>query len=360
MAEVLFVLLLIVGVLGAILIGLWRRGFMRNGYFTIGTSVIIAMLMMATYQMLPAAAMQFLPGNLIENRQFLLSLNMISQMVVLVGGSLLLIRATEQDIPATLRLEGIAETPARLYVLGPPIMLLTTAVSGAITEFWTRGLKYLPFYTELEKLQALNEELVKKLTIINSPADFILIMLAIAIVPSIAEEVFFRGFLQTNIERSGHRHARPYIALVIASVIFALVHFSPLQFPGLLGLGLAMGYMSYRTNNLLVGSIAHAFNNGSAVLAIAQTGNLPDESAIGELTIGSLLLVIIGAGTLLALAIYLFHRWSEPIQARHYAEEEVQATRVYYATQELERLNEEMLAKLEASEQAKRKELNDH
>ena len=349
MAQALFVILLILGALGAVLFTLRRRGWMRNGYFTIGASIVIAFMVMIVYQSLAPILMLILPGGATDNPRLLLAMNSIAQLTVLVGGTFFLIRATEQDVNATLRFEGVMETPLRLYLLGPLIMLCTTIVFGGISQFWVKLLEYLPFYDEIEALNKINEEAIETLTKANNLGDLAVIFLAVAIVPAIAEEVFFRGFLQTNIERSGHGRARPYVALTIASIIFGAVHVSPFQLPGLIGLGLAMGYMTYRTNNLTLGVLAHAFNNGLFVLAGYSMGSLPDESKMAEELEPVMLITAIVMGAVgLAMLIRLFHFWSEPIMARGYADEELRRTTVLNAAEELELYNSRLMADLEA------------
>jgi cytochrome bd-type quinol oxidase subunit 2 len=205
MAEVLFVLLLVLGVLGAVIFTLRRRGWMRNGYFTIGTSILIAFIVMLAYQSLAPILLLLFPGADTENTKLLLAMNALAQLVVLVGGSFLLIRATEQDANATLRLEGVKQTPIELYLLGPFIMLFTTIVSGAISQFWIKLLKPLPFYSELEKLQTMNEELITKLTSASNSFELLVVVLAVAIVLLADEHRAQRQWALTSICRAIHR-----------------------------------------------------------------------------------------------------------------------------------------------------------
>ena len=338
MPEVLLIVLLGAGILGALFYLLWSRGWMRNGYFTVGTSILIALAVFIIYQTLGALLVVMMAGGSIAEAggQVLLGANAIGQMVVLVGGTFLLIRATDQDYITTLRLEGISQTPPALYLIAGPIMFGAQAVGQIASIFWDRAVQRLPFYETLKELETAQDEMLAGLVGTDSLPELLFVLLVVAIVPAIAEEMFFRGFLQTNIERSGHRRSRPYIALLIASVVFALVHFSIMKLPGLLALGLAMGYMSYRTNNLIVGAFAHAVNNGMIVLAMHTnpeqfTGTEPDK-ILKENNVGDPELVgaLLFTSMLLGLGVYLFHKWSEPIEARDYAEQEVRATTAYY------------------------------
>jgi uncharacterized protein len=343
MTGVLLAVLFALGVLGALLYILWSRGWMRNGYFRIGTSVLVAVAVFLIFQTAGSAIyLLATSGDLTgDDARALLGSTSLAQLVILIGGTLLLIKATDQDFETSLRLEGVKQTPVGLYLLAVPIIYLAQYVGGIVSIFWMRLLDHLPMIDKLKALEESQEAMITQIIQASSLGEFVFVFLGIAIVPAIAEEIFFRGFLQTNIERSGYRRSRPYVALVLASVIFASVHFSPFKFPGLLALGLAMGYMSYRTNNLLVGSIAHAVNNGSIVLimlmspgmmeaadpeAAVKANNLTDMALLGALALFSMLL---------AGAIALFHNLSEPIEARHYAEQEVRATTAYFDALEM-------------------------
>jgi membrane protease YdiL (CAAX protease family) len=342
MTEALLVGLLVAGIFGGLLFMLWSRGWMRNGYFTIGSSVLIAVVVFVIYQ--TVGMLLILVGSDASltdtSPNVLLGANAIAQMLVLVGGTLLLIRATDQDYLTTLRLEGVSQTPPMLYLIAGPLMFGAQAVGQLVSIFWVRALEYLPYYDKLKALEDTQDKLMANLVSADSYPELFFVLIVVAIVPAIAEEMFFRGFLQTNLERSGHRRSRPYAALVIASFVFAAVHFSLLKLPGLLALGLAMGYMSYRTNNLIVGAFAHALNNGMIVIAMhispGQFTNTEPDKILKENNFGDpqLLAALLFMSVMLGVGLYIFHQWSEPIEARGYAEQEVRATTAYYDANE--------------------------
>lgn len=339
MEELLLGVLLALGFAVGAFYLIHRRGWMRNGYFTIGTSILIAVLVMVLYQTIGGVLVVMVDGTRAltdPDSGLMLGMNAISQLLVLIGGTWILIKATDQDFATTLRFEGINETPLSIYIIAPPITLLVQFVGGLLSVAWTELLKQFVFYDALKNFEDKSEAMIAELVTAGSVPELIFIFLAVAITPAIAEEIFFRGFLQTNIERSGHRHSRPYAALLIASLVFAIVHFSVFKLPGLLLLGLAMGYMSYRTNNLLVGSLAHAFNNGFIVLMLylfaeSFAGTEPklllgnEDPKLEEIIAMSILFI-----PMLGFGLYLFHKWTEPLRARDLAEEEVVATTAYY------------------------------
>jgi membrane protease YdiL (CAAX protease family) len=318
---------------GAVLFYVWRRGLTRNGYFTIPSVILIVIDLFIAFQAIGSGAVVAAIGLNVENHPLIaLTLNGLAEILVMLLGSLLISLAVRQHPFATFRLEGISETPVTAYVLAVPIILTAQIAGGAISAVWVRLLKFVPdIYSVLDKYETASDKAQESLVTAHGLGDFALIFLFVAIVPAFAEETLFRGFAQSNIERSGHRHARPYIALIVASILFALVHGSVFKFPGLLMLGLALGWMAYRTNNLLVGALAHAANNGFIVIALYlspdQLASKANQSLISadELPAMDALLILIPASLVLAFLIYIFQRITSNIYARGNAERELQA-----------------------------------
>lgn len=75
---------------------------------------------------------------------------------------------------------------------------------------------------------------------------------------AVSEELFFRGFLQTALERCH----RPVSAIGIASALFALTHLNPWWAPSILFTGVVFGILAYTTDSVFPGIVAHAVNNG--------------------------------------------------------------------------------------------------
>jgi uncharacterized protein len=95
----------------------------------------------------------------------------------------------------------------------------------------------------------------------------VLLVLVIAVGAPIVEEIFFRGLVQRSIAA---RYSDT-VALVGSAVMFGLVHFQPLQFPGLLLFGLVAGYCAQRTRRLGMSMLAHmAFNGVSLAVLLAR------------------------------------------------------------------------------------------
>jgi len=80
----------------------------------------------------------------------------------------------------------------------------------------------------------------------------------IAIAPGFNEETFFRGYIQRRLLARWH----PWVAILVASLLFAILHIMPhtvvLAFP----LGIWLGVIAWRTNSTWPGIVSHAAFNG--------------------------------------------------------------------------------------------------
>ena len=87
-------------------------------------------------------------------------------------------------------------------------------------------------------------------------------VMAVVIAP-LAEEFLYRGILLMTLVR----HVGIVPALVVSSAVFAAAHFTaePQALLPLFCLGMALGYIAYRTRSLVAPIIAHALFNGLMV-----------------------------------------------------------------------------------------------
>jgi len=97
--------------------------------------------------------------------------------------------------------------------------------------------------------------------IFSSPA---ILFLIVAITP-IAEEIFFRGFLMEKIESFAGKN----FAIVGSAVLFGIAHMGygkiyPVLMP--IVMGLLLGYVVYKTKNLLASIIAHVTFNVTVII----------------------------------------------------------------------------------------------
>jgi membrane protease YdiL (CAAX protease family) len=84
-----------------------------------------------------------------------------------------------------------------------------------------------------------------------------------ALVPAVAEELFFRGGVQqasTGWLRNGHA------AVWFTAIVFSFIHFDMIGFPARVLMGATLGYLFYFTGSLQVSVLAHFCFNAFTIM----------------------------------------------------------------------------------------------
>ena len=103
--------------------------------------------------------------------------------------------------------------------------------------------------------------------------ELALALILTAVLPGICEETLFRGGLMGAWERRGTKQA-----LVITSVLFALLHGSVMGLPVQLIMGFVLGYLVIQSDSLVVGMVYHIIHNATILLL---TYISPDSAGLG-------------------------------------------------------------------------------
>jgi sodium transport system permease protein len=106
---------------------------------------------------------------------------------------------------------------------------------------------------------ALVKALQRLLMLGDQPMPLWLVLLTVAVTPAVCEELFFRGVVL-----SGLRSLGQWPAITLSALLFAVAHASIYRLLPTLALGLALGYLVWRTGSILTGMIVHSLNNGIA------------------------------------------------------------------------------------------------
>jgi hypothetical protein len=93
-------------------------------------------------------------------------------------------------------------------------------------------------------------------------------LLIISIIPSISEELFFRGLLLSSFAKSFGKTR----ALIYTSLFFGAVHANPLQSFATFMLGLVFGAATLVSKSILGGMVCHAVNNLCVVFFMLYIG----------------------------------------------------------------------------------------
>lgn len=132
-----------------------------------------------------------------------------------------------------------------------------------------------PFGRGLLDGQEALEEFLLFLTRWNGPFEFLFVVVMIAVVPALTEELFFRGYVQ----RSYAMAIGPLPALLVTGVVFAMFHMSPVNFLPLMLMGWFLGWVLWKSGHLLVAIAVHFSNNFMSLLWIEYERS---HSGLGE------------------------------------------------------------------------------
>jgi membrane protease YdiL (CAAX protease family) len=102
------------------------------------------------------------------------------------------------------------------------------------------------------------------------------VLAVLVLVAPVTEEPLFRGLILGGFLR---RYA-PGVALTLSALLFAAAHLSPWQLPGIFAVGLALGWLYARTQNLLPCLLGHAFVNALPVGLLYLLPPIPGFSSI--------------------------------------------------------------------------------
>ena len=170
-------------------------------------------------------------------------------------------------------------------LLGAGAFFAATAING-VTQLLLRA------------LNANLEQLIAALPVAQGWRLYALLLL-MAVIPAIAEEIMFRGALLGAWKPSGAKRALWHTAL-----LFSLIHLEPNNLPALLFLGLVLGSVSLETGSVYPAMVIHGVNNLIAVLL----SNLASAEAASDLPAAADMLpalaIYVGFGLILGIPSY--------------------------------------------------------
>lgn len=103
----------------------------------------------------------------------------------------------------------------------------------------------------------------------RDPLALVIFFVVTAIAAPVFEEFFFRGFLLPSLTR----YMSAWNAILLSSLIFALVHLSLSEVLPLTTLGIVLGFVYTRTQNLLASMLLHSLWNSGTLISLFILGN---------------------------------------------------------------------------------------
>ena len=246
---------------------------------------------------------------------------LITQIALIAGPVLIMAAILTRSARATLLLR----VPRPMSV--PAALLLAVALHPLVVLLG-HGIQALYPMGE-DTLQAL-EPLITAMR----EAPLMSVILVIALVPAVCEELAFRGFILSGLRHTGSKWG----AIVISSVFFGLTHGLLQQSLAAIPVGIVIGYIAVQTGSLLPGMVFHFTHNSVSLLSGRVTAELVEQYPLLGLLYqpidGSVLtytyhgpLVLVSGAIALAL---LF--WFRRLPYARYAEEQHQETLHHQAT----------------------------
>lgn len=228
--------------------------------------------------------------------------NLISQALGFGGAVLVAAALWNRSVP-----EGLVPSRKALAPWGLLIVVLATFCSSPLMALiYEWNVMAIPEGSALEAALKPIEEMLEEVTSFLVTADGprrIIVILSVALVPAVFEELAFRGALQPLLIKAT---GKAWIGIAIASVIFSAIHFQFYGFLPRMFLGALFGWFAYRSGSLLPGMLAHFVNNAGAAVTLWYTGSMTEDLFEIE-TWTTVLSVALTAATLLA-----YHRFITP------------------------------------------------
>lgn len=90
------------------------------------------------------------------------------------------------------------------------------------------------------------------------------VFLKVAVVAPIIEELIFRGLLLHGFRKNYNG----FVSVFMSALLFSLFHLNPWQMPATFILGMLLGWVMLRTNNIFLAILGHSINNAWVLLTV--------------------------------------------------------------------------------------------
>lgn len=210
--------------------------------------------------------------------------------------------------PRPMQYLGLAARPKPLH-----IGVVTGIILGFIPIIqtvggWFRRFDFGPFFAE--QLRA-REALLDQFMTMNQYGGLFAVILTLAVLPAIGEELLFRGILMRSFH-AGTRHAGLSIAL--SAMIFAFFHFDPYGLIAIFAAGILLGWIYLITGSLWMSILAHFLNNGIQVVVMYAAKRNPAWEAYLDQEAYTIFIPLVGL-LIFVLGINLLSKKARPLPA---------------------------------------------
>ena len=240
-------------------------------------------------------------------------MTMAGQILFILLPALLFAKWIYSDVGKIIRIRKPDIVALLLFIVGIIIITLLLQsflyIQNYYIEIWAKN---IPFVNSVKSFFDMVNDMVEKtygdLITAHNIFELLLVITVVAVVPALAEESMFRGFIQRSFELK----MKKYWAVIITALFFSLYHFNPYGFVPLFILGGFFGFAAYKTKSLVIPMILHFLNNFSAVLLYHIMGDdelIKSDAAINSNDLSFYVGVFFGLSILFAGLIILINKY---------------------------------------------------
>jgi membrane protease YdiL (CAAX protease family) len=190
------------------------------------------------------------------------------QVLLILAPTLIITKLVYQDITQIIRFRLPPLKELGIFIVGMiiliPLLQFYLAIQDQLIIWLSEQVPFIASIKELlDNLNEFIEATYSDLLRADGIMEGIFIVIIVSIIPSLCEEIFFRGFVMKSFE---YRYS-PFIAALITAIFFGLYHFNPYGLIALIILGVYMGFATYMSNSIVVTMTLHFINNFFAIMA---------------------------------------------------------------------------------------------
>lgn len=206
-------------------------------------------------------------------------------------------------------------------LIGFGIMFVANLLASPLADVTKAVVAHFPTFDQFAKnLEDTYNDQVAALSHLNGWSEFLIALCIMAFFPALFEEIFFRGAMQNLFEKWWKS---PWMAIIVTSLLFSLIHFSVYLFLSRALLGLVLGLMYFKTKNIWVNVLAHFINNAIAVSQLFYLSQKSKKIDLQELGPKLDWWVGLVAAVILFGLFSLLEKYSKENRARVIAQEQV-------------------------------------
>lgn len=241
-------------------------------------------------------------------------MTMAGQILFILLPALIFSKLIYENVGKIIRLRIPDWTEIILFVVGigilTPLLQSYLYIQNYYIEVWAKHSESInTLKSFFDSLNELVDKTYGNLLRASNIPELLLVVLVVAVVPAVSEEVMFRGFIQRSFELK----IKPFIAALLTAIFFSLYHFNPYGLIPLAVLGFYFGFAAYTSKTLLIPVLLHFLNNFTAVMLYFIIGSeeliKSDVSAKSGEDLGFYTLVTIALTIFFALLIILIKKY---------------------------------------------------